>query len=109
MAFGVGPLFDQKSTVIGILQIISWYSVLQAFYSLVIFNPPETAIFRVHDIYSLNKLSRPSHIIFISILLWFNEPIIQYIGYSILISLPIVWLVGILPPFEVLVLWSIGV
>ena len=55
MAFSVGPLFlfpVKPETVIipvVLVQIFSWYSILQAYYSLILVNPPETATFRVHD------------------------------------------------------------
>ena len=51
MAFSVGPLFQPSETVIPVVlvQIFSWYSILQAYYSLILVNPPETATFRVHD------------------------------------------------------------
>ena len=51
MAFSVGPLFRPSDTFIPVVlvQIFSWYSILQAYYSLILVNPPEIATFRVHD------------------------------------------------------------
>ena len=90
-------------------------SILQAFHSLVIVGAPESAVFRAHDNLELNHLSRPCHVILCTIPYWLtflvtNSVVLQYcssVSYVIICCLPILWFLGVLPPFEPLVLWSI--
>ena len=42
-----------------------------------------------------------------SVLIWNSDAYVNFFGYLILMTLPIIWLLGLLPPFEVLLLWII--
>ena len=109
MAFCVTPIFNPLNDHIPkiVIQIFSWYSVMQAFYSLVIISPPEAATFRVQDSFGLQYLTRPMHVILASTLIWIDHGLVQCVGYGILMTLPLIWFLGLLPPFEVLSLWII--
>ena len=41
------------------------------------------------------------------VLIWNNDANVNVLGYLIFMTLPIIWLLGLLPPFEVLLLWII--
>ena len=89
-------------------------SICQAFHSLVIVSIPESAVFRAHDNLERNYISRPIHVIFVTIPYWTlthlvsQSSVLHYttgVSYVIVCCLPILWLLGVLPPFEPFILW----
>ena len=103
-----------------IVMTFSVISILQAFHTLIISTPPETAVFRAHDNLELVPISRPFHIILLTIPYWifslnpetqmitFSDQLLYYsilTSYVILCILPILWFLGVLPPFEPFILW----
>ena len=88
-------------------------SICQAFHSLVIVSIPESAVFRAHDNLELNHVSRPFHVILVTIPYWTSyavsgSSILHYstgVSYVIISCLSILWVLGVLPPFEPFILW----
>ena len=72
-------------------------------------------MFRAHDSLEINAMSRPLHVILSVIPHWLeyfveNSIIIHYTricSYIVMMTLPIQWVMGILPPFEPFFLWTL--
>ncbi len=121
---------DPGGGVVLSICIFGWFSVLQALHALIIISPPETATFRAHDSLEIGYMSRSVHVILLTVphfialirckeydlaeagvdprppealddLLFYGK----VVGYIAIPMLPILWVVGILPPLEPLLLW----
>ena len=98
--FGIGELIATSS----------WLTVFITLQSVVVAAPAETATYGHIGLFELHALTRPFHLFvcqiccFIGLYYWnfLNIATISYILHAIL---PVVWLMGILPPLEPFLLW----
>ena len=95
-------------TVGWFLVVFGWLSVLQALNSMLISTPAEIAIYRALDTNTWGSMTRPIHllVIFAALkLVWNDNHLVFLIIYVILACMPVIWMLGWLPPTELFVLW----
>ncbi|KAI3367719.1 hypothetical protein L3Q82_026557 [Scortum barcoo] len=94
--------------------VLSWVTLCIAEYSLIVNTATETATFQAQDTYEITPLTRPLYIfIFIAVDLAdrFSGPVPELqlasqVLHVLFLFLPLLWALGILPPLDALLLWS---
>ncbi|MEQ2180489.1 hypothetical protein GOODEAATRI_001716 [Goodea atripinnis] len=97
-----------------IVFVLSWVTLCIAEYSLIVNTAAETATFQAQDTYEITPLTRPLYIfIFIALDLAdrFSHavPELQLASQTlhvVFVFLPLLWALGVLPPLDALLLWS---
>ncbi|XP_041352688.1 pecanex-like protein 4 [Gigantopelta aegis] len=100
--------YNYGATVV--LHLLGWVTLCIAQYSLTATSPPEPAIFRTMDVYEVTTLTRPFYVflcITFHILNWYFSIFLvaNQVMCVVFAVLPVLWVTGILPPIDALVLW----
>ncbi|KAK7104932.1 pecanex-like protein 4 [Littorina saxatilis] len=106
----LNSLYGDDAGATAVLFLFGWFTLSIAQYSLTAAAPPEPAIFRTMDVYEMSPLSRPFYVLVclaFHILHWNLE---EFKGtnqalHIVFACLPLLWLLGVLPPLEALLLW----
>ncbi|XP_012939720.1 pecanex-like protein 4 [Aplysia californica] len=109
LPYSVNELYGHSYGVTAAIFILGWLTVCVAQYSLTCGAPPEPAIYRTMDTYELLPLTRPLYAFIcysIHIADWYSSGVLlaNQILHVVFVLLPVLWLCGLLPPAEVLVL-----
>ncbi|XP_076463773.1 pecanex-like protein 4 [Babylonia areolata] len=90
--------------------VFGWFTLSIAQYSLTATAPPEPAIFRTMDVYEMSPMSRPFYVLVclcFHLVHWNFEEFktTNQTLHIVFACLPLLWLLGVLPPLESLLLW----
>ena len=123
----VRKLFGGNTVEAYFVIVFGWVSVVNALYGVMIAPPPETATFRFLDTFELGSMSRPLHVILLTLPqlvadhVEINGPFggidgywygpgpwfwLSKVSHIVLAAAPLFWLTGIFPPLEAFILWS---
>ncbi len=113
----VRPLFDDSAGARAVI-VFGWCACANALFGAVLGPaPPETATYRPLDSLELGALSRPVHLLVLSaphlvLRLWPSAQVeeepwrwLNRLCHVLIAFAPALWLLGVLPPVETLVLW----
>ncbi|XP_022086060.1 pecanex-like protein 4 [Acanthaster planci] len=106
----LNALYYNNVGVTVVMYIFGWFALCVAQYPLTVTSPPESSVFRATDPYETMPLMRPFHLcLFFAVdLVWRSYPEILWVNqilHIIFVFLPFLWLIGMLPSVDALILW----
>ncbi|XP_071796734.1 pecanex-like protein 4 isoform X1 [Asterias amurensis] len=106
----LNALYSNTVAATVIIYTLGWMTLCIAQYPLTVTSPPELAIFRATDAYEITLLTRPFHVCLFCAadLVWRSYPdivLLNQILHIVFIFLPLLWVIGLLPSIDALLLW----
>lgn len=110
LPYTVNKLYGHSYGATVAIFILGWLTVCITQYSLTTTAPAEPAVYRTTDIHELLPLTRPLYAVLcyaIHVANWYNSAFrtADQVVHVVFVSLPVLWLLGLLPPAQVFILW----
>ncbi|ESP02796.1 hypothetical protein LOTGIDRAFT_110843 [Lottia gigantea] len=108
----LNSLYYYNYVATGIIHILGWLTVCIAQYPLTTGSPPELAMYRTMDVWEISPITRPFYVlllVFPVLHLFFRYYpeflLATQILHGVFVCLPVLWILGVLPPVDCLFLW----
>ncbi|XP_038071553.1 pecanex-like protein 4 [Patiria miniata] len=106
----LNALYSNNVGATVVIYALGWFAICIAQYPLTVTSPPEAAVFRATDPYETMPIMRPFHVcLFFAVdLIWRSYPeivLVNQILHVVFVFLPVLWVIGLLPPVDALLLW----
>lgn len=107
----LNALYESSTGATAALFVFGWFTLSIAQFSLTATGPPEPAMFRTMDQYEMSPLSRPFYVLLCLAFHILHWNIGSFEGtnqalHIVFACLPVLWVLGVLPPLEALLLWG---